>query len=136
MANSTLQTDIVIIGGGGAGIPAAIEVARAGGKAVVLEGAAECGGTAAISGGGCCIVGTPLQKSHGYRGHTGSRVRGLGQVGRWRGRRSLGALLSGAHLARSLSLGRELRRQVGRYESFRKATGSCAGIGRTTTDSA
>ena len=63
MANSTLQTDIVIIGGGGAGIPAAIEVARAGGKAVVLEGAAECGGTAAISGGGCCIVGTPLQKS-------------------------------------------------------------------------
>ena len=65
MANSTLQTDVAIIGGGGAGIPAAIEVARAGGKAVVLEGAAECGGTAAISGGGCCIVGTPLQKSLG-----------------------------------------------------------------------
>ena len=65
MANSTLQTDVAIIGGGGAGIPAAIEVARAGGKAIVLEGAADCGGTAAISGGGCCIVGTPLQKSHG-----------------------------------------------------------------------
>jgi flavocytochrome c len=65
MANSSIQTDVAIIGGGGAGIPAAIEVARAGGKAIVLEGAAECGGTAAISGGGCCIVGTPLQKSHG-----------------------------------------------------------------------
>ncbi|MEA2658247.1 MAG: hypothetical protein QOF64_832, partial [Candidatus Binatota bacterium] len=65
MAYSNLQTDVVIIGGGGAGIPAAIEVARAGGKAIVLEGAAECGGTAAISGGGCCIVGTPLQKSQG-----------------------------------------------------------------------
>ena len=65
MANSTLETDVAIIGGGGAGIPAAIEVARAGGKALVLEGAAECGGTAAISGGGCCIVGTPLQKSQG-----------------------------------------------------------------------
>src|SRR4029453_6266711 len=39
--------------------------ARAGGKAIVLEQAAECGGTAAISGGGCCIVGTPLPKSQG-----------------------------------------------------------------------
>ncbi|MGZ8427585.1 MAG: FAD-dependent oxidoreductase [Candidatus Binatia bacterium] len=65
MANSIIETDVAIIGGGGAGIPAAIEVARAGGKALVLEGAAECGGTAAISGGGCCIVGTPLQKSQG-----------------------------------------------------------------------
>jgi flavocytochrome c len=65
MASSTLQTDVAIIGGGGAGIPSAIEVARAGGKALVLEGAAECGGTAAISGGGCCIVGTPLQKAQG-----------------------------------------------------------------------
>jgi flavocytochrome c len=65
MANSVLQTDAAIIGGGGAGIPAAIEVARAGGKTIVLEQAAECGGTAAISGGGCCIVGTPLQKSQG-----------------------------------------------------------------------
>lgn len=65
MANSIIETDVAIIGGGGAGIPAAIEVARAGGRALVLEGAAECGGTAAISGGGCCIVGTPLQKSQG-----------------------------------------------------------------------
>ena len=32
MANSTLEVDVAIIGGGGAGIPAAIEVARAGGK--------------------------------------------------------------------------------------------------------
>ncbi len=67
MASATLQTDVVIIGGGGAGIPAAIEVARAGGRAIVLETAAECGGTAAISGGGCCIVGTPLQKSQGIK---------------------------------------------------------------------
>src|SRR5262245_49904518 len=65
MAHANLRTDVAIIGGGGARIPAAIEVARAGGKAMVLEQAAECGGTAAISGGGCCIVGTPLQKSQG-----------------------------------------------------------------------
>ncbi len=63
MANSIIETDVAIVGGGGAGIPAAIEVARAGGRALVLEGAEECGGTAAISGGGCCIVGTPLQKA-------------------------------------------------------------------------
>src|SRR5919109_4141139 len=66
MANeSRLETDVAIIGGGGAGIPAAIEVARAGGKTIVLEQADSCGGTAAISGGGCCIVGTPLQQSMG-----------------------------------------------------------------------
>jgi flavocytochrome c len=65
MASSNLEFDVAVIGGGGAGIPAAIEVGRAGGTAVVLEQAEECGGTAAISGGGCCIVGTPLQKSHG-----------------------------------------------------------------------
>ena len=47
--SSPIQTDVAIIGGGGAGIPAAIEVARAGGKAIVLEQATECGGTAAIS---------------------------------------------------------------------------------------
>ena len=65
MTASVLKTDVTIVGGGGAGIPAAIEVHRAGGRAIVLEGAAECGGTAAISGGGCCIVGSPLQKSQG-----------------------------------------------------------------------
>jgi flavocytochrome c len=65
VTETRLETDVAIIGGGGAGIPAAIEVARAGGKTIVLEQADSCGGTAAISGGGCCIVGTPLQKAQG-----------------------------------------------------------------------
>src|SRR3970282_2909834 len=65
MPNDSVRTDVAIIGGGGAGIPAAIEVHQSGGRAIVLEAAAECGATAAISGGGCCIVGTPLQKSQG-----------------------------------------------------------------------
>src|SRR3970282_3006291 len=65
MPNDSVRTDVAIIGGGGAGIPRAIEVRQSGGRAIVLEAAAECGGTAAISGGGCCIVGTPLQKSQG-----------------------------------------------------------------------
>src|SRR3970282_2712694 len=65
MPNDSVRTDVAIIGGGGAGIPRAIEVRQSGGRVIVLEAAAECGGTAAISGGGCCIVGTPLQKSQG-----------------------------------------------------------------------
>jgi flavocytochrome c len=62
-----IEADVAIIGGGGAGIPAAIEAAKAGAKSVVLEQAESCGGTAAISGGGCCIVGTPLQEAHGIK---------------------------------------------------------------------
>jgi len=64
-SENRLQVDVAIIGGGGAGIPAAIEVANAGGTAVILEQADSPGGTAAISGGGCFIVGTPLQEAQG-----------------------------------------------------------------------
>ena len=53
MSDKLLKTDVAIIGGGGAGIPAAIEVARAGGKARGLDQAAACGGTAAIYFVGC-----------------------------------------------------------------------------------
>ncbi len=60
-----LEVDVAIIGSGGAGIAAAIEAGGAGAKVVVLEQADTLGGTAIISGGGCMIVGTPLQESHG-----------------------------------------------------------------------
>src|SRR4051812_34727683 len=62
-----VECDVVIIGAGGAGVAAAIEVAEAGAKAVLLERAAELGGTAAISGGGCLVVGTPLQQAQGIK---------------------------------------------------------------------
>ena len=65
MADNRVEADIAIIGGGGAGIPAAIEAGDAGAKIVLLEQADTLGGTAAISGGGCLIVGTPLQQSQG-----------------------------------------------------------------------
>jgi flavocytochrome c len=61
------EFDIAIVGGGGAGVAAALEAASAGARALLLEQDAELGGTAAISGGGCLLVGTPLQEAHGIK---------------------------------------------------------------------
>jgi predicted oxidoreductase len=60
-----IETDIAIIGAGGAGMAAGIEALDAGARAVAFEKAAEPGGAAIISGGGCLIVGSPLQKENG-----------------------------------------------------------------------
>ena len=59
------ETDVAIIGGGGAGMAAGIEARDAGARAIAFEKSAEPGGAAIISGGGCLIVGTPLQKEQG-----------------------------------------------------------------------
>ncbi len=58
MAANHMETDIAIIGGGGAGVAAAIEAGDVGAKVTLIEQADTLGGTAAISGGGCFIVGT------------------------------------------------------------------------------
>jgi predicted oxidoreductase len=65
MTETRLAADITIIGGGGAGVAAALEAGEAGARIVLLEQADTLGGTAATSGGGCLIVGTPLQESLG-----------------------------------------------------------------------
>ncbi|HEY2986231.1 MAG TPA: FAD-dependent oxidoreductase [Candidatus Binatia bacterium] len=65
MAVGPLEADIAVIGGGAAGIAAALEAGEAGARVVLMEQADTPGGTAAISGGGCLIVGTPLQESQG-----------------------------------------------------------------------
>jgi predicted oxidoreductase len=59
------ETDIAIVGAGAAGIAAGIEARDAGAGAIAFEQASEPGGAAVISGGGCLIVGSPLQKKHG-----------------------------------------------------------------------
>ena len=59
------ETDVAIIGSGGAGIAAGIEARDAGASVIAFEKAPEPGGAAIISGGGCCLVGTPLQKEFG-----------------------------------------------------------------------
>jgi len=63
MAAPRLDTDIAIIGGGAAGVAGALEAHAAGARVVLLEQDAALGGTAATSGGGCFIVGTPLQEA-------------------------------------------------------------------------
>lgn len=57
--------DVVIVGAGGAGIAAAIEAAERGLHVVVVEAHGAYGGAARLSGGGCCIAGSPLQDAGG-----------------------------------------------------------------------
>src|SRR5262245_42657724 len=65
MTERRVEADIAIIGRGGAGVAAALEAKVAGAKAILLEQDDALGGTAATSGGGCFIVGTPLQEAQG-----------------------------------------------------------------------
>jgi len=59
------EADVAIIGSGGAGIAAGIEAIDSGAKVITVEKADFPGGAAIISGGGCCIVGSPVQKALG-----------------------------------------------------------------------
>src|SRR5215470_12049284 len=59
------ETDVAIIGAGAAGVAAGIEARDAGARAIAFELDAAPGGAAIISGGGCLIVGSPLQRQHG-----------------------------------------------------------------------
>ena len=59
------ETDIAIVGAGGAGVAAGIEARDAWARAIAFEKSSEPGGAAIISGGGCLIVGSPLQHQNG-----------------------------------------------------------------------
>ena len=61
------ETDVAIVGAGGAGIAAGIEARAAGARAIAFEQSAAPGGAAIVSGGGCLIVGSPLQQRHGIK---------------------------------------------------------------------
>ena len=60
-----LDADVIIVGSGGAGVAAALDAKSAGANVIILESEGELGGATAISGGGCCMVGTPFQSQHG-----------------------------------------------------------------------
>ena len=57
--------DLLIVGGGTAGLTAAIAAAEAGGRAVVLESADQLGGTLFLAAGQMSAAGTRLQRTLG-----------------------------------------------------------------------
>lgn len=61
------ETDVLIVGAGGAGMSAAIEAADAGADVIALEAASEAGGSTALAGGLIYMGGgTPTQKACGF----------------------------------------------------------------------
>ncbi len=62
---NTPVTDLLVVGAGVAGLSAALEAAAMGLEVVVVDAEATYGGASAISGGGCLLVGTPVQAALG-----------------------------------------------------------------------
>ncbi len=61
----TVQWDVVIVGAGAAGIPAAIKASERGAKVLVVDVADKVGGTLHLSSGSVSAAGSALQKSQG-----------------------------------------------------------------------
>src|SRR3954454_16305708 len=110
------ETDVAIVGAGGACMAAGIEALDAGARAVVFERASQLGGAAIISGGGCLIVGSPLQAEHGIHDTPDLAFKDWIE---WGGPSAdvIWARYYRAQPPRSLSLGRRPRREMGRHES-------------------
>src|SRR6185437_10674489 len=116
------ETDVAIVGGGGAGIAAGIEARDAGARAIAFEKDSEPGGAAIISGGGCLIVGSPLQKQHGI---DDTPDLAFNDWMSWGGPSAdeVWALLHRAQPPRSLSLGRKPGRHMVRPEGAGRQLG-------------
>ena len=63
--DKTYDTEVVVVGGGAAGLSAALEAANNGAKVILVEKLAMTGGSTARSGGKVQAAGTDIQKSHG-----------------------------------------------------------------------
>ena len=72
--SKTLSTDLVIVGGGGAGMIAAINAADRGLKVVLLEKMTFLGGATSICGGSVITQGSQLQKDLGVTDDTPSKM--------------------------------------------------------------
>jgi predicted oxidoreductase len=66
--------DVVIVGAGAAGGAAFLEATGSGADVIGIDQLPSFGGTAATSGGGCCLAGTPLQAARGIADDPGLAV--------------------------------------------------------------
>lgn len=60
-----LNTDVVVVGGGAAGMTATIRSTELGNKVILVEKTSSLGGAAAVSGGNQVVMGSELQKEEG-----------------------------------------------------------------------
>ena len=62
--------DVIVVGGGGAGMSAAVEACDAGASVLLIEADARLGGSTALSGGVFYAAGTSVQRAEGIQGDT------------------------------------------------------------------
>src|SRR5271168_3451402 len=67
---STWHYDVIIVGGGGAGLAAAIEATKAGASCIILEADTKLGGATALSAGVFYAANTSVQRAAGVEGDT------------------------------------------------------------------
>lgn len=65
LANGAKTYDVIVVGGGTAGMPAALFAAKRGAKVLIVDAAPTIGGTMFMTGGMLSAAGTKLQKSKG-----------------------------------------------------------------------
>ena len=65
MSTAAHEADVIVVGAGAAGAAAVLEADAARASVIAIDQLPGFGGTAAISGGGCCIGATPLQAERG-----------------------------------------------------------------------
>ncbi|MBP3439360.1 MAG: flavocytochrome c [Sutterella sp.] len=116
--NRTEAADLVIVGGGGAGMAAAIEGARLGMKVVLLEKMPIIGGSSLLSTGGMNVTGSAQQKAAGIKDSTETFIKDTLHVGKGKNDQSLLRVL-GDHSSEALEwfekLGGELKLDPGVY---------------------
>jgi len=78
------DADVVVVGGGNAGIPTAIAAARAGANVIVLEKMPYLGGTLIVSGGQLSAADTKLQIAAGFEDSAAQHYRDIMEMGDYR----------------------------------------------------
>lgn len=77
-----LQCDLVVVGGGLAGVSAALTAAEAGADVILLEKQPELGGSSAMSGGLLAFADTDLQRRQGITDSSELLFNDLREVGK------------------------------------------------------